>query len=318
MVLRLGSHGPLVMTFQKGLNALNFPVGEPDGNFGPATEAAVQDFQEAHGLNNDGVAGQATIAAYNASLNQICVAEDYSIPFEATPAAPVASSLLTWTKLPADALRGGYAFTHLRSDVAPSYTALYETVHSLSGVLTSAGGRRPLTTEASAASQSKTSMHYVGRAFDMAIPTGMVDPETDPFIIVEDGDKWIVWCRSTLDPVELASKCSVLGIGGGAIKVEGVYVGGGATHSKSVLVTAFNFTDLALTHGFHRISARKAFRAKADVMAAEWWHFQREEGLVPNQTTFGEELLKVYSPAECQQFVYWNEVKDYKFKENWF
>ena len=63
-VLKLGSTGPDVVTLQTKLNAAGFNVGTPDGNFGPATQTAVINFQKSKNLTPaDGVVGPATWAA---------------------------------------------------------------------------------------------------------------------------------------------------------------------------------------------------------------------------------------------------------------
>jgi Putative peptidoglycan binding domain len=63
MSYSVGSSGPDVVSIQNALNAAGAnPRLVPDGNFGPATEAAVRQFQTAHGLTSDGVVGPATIA----------------------------------------------------------------------------------------------------------------------------------------------------------------------------------------------------------------------------------------------------------------
>jgi peptidoglycan hydrolase-like protein with peptidoglycan-binding domain len=63
----MGDSGPSdsVTVLQQRLNAAGFNVGEPDGQFGPTTQAALQQFQAAQGLTADGVAGPATMAALN-------------------------------------------------------------------------------------------------------------------------------------------------------------------------------------------------------------------------------------------------------------
>ena len=54
-----GNAGPLVESLQRQLSDAGYPV-EPDGIFGPKTEAAVRAFQTAHGLQIDGIAGPET------------------------------------------------------------------------------------------------------------------------------------------------------------------------------------------------------------------------------------------------------------------
>jgi murein DD-endopeptidase MepM/ murein hydrolase activator NlpD len=61
-VLRRGSRGPAVGKLQAALTAAGFPT-VVDGDFGPATEAAVRALQGARGLVTDGVVGSQTWAA---------------------------------------------------------------------------------------------------------------------------------------------------------------------------------------------------------------------------------------------------------------
>ena len=63
-VLKQGSSGPDVVTLQQKLIALNFLTGTADGNFGPATTAAVVKFQQSKNINPaDGIVGPTTWAA---------------------------------------------------------------------------------------------------------------------------------------------------------------------------------------------------------------------------------------------------------------
>jgi hypothetical protein len=188
-----------------------------------------------------------------------------------------------------------------------AYNALYEEVHSLGGIITSAGGRRGLASKAGAA-RSKKSMHYTGLAFDMALPTGMKDPAVDPYVIEDiGGRRWRVWMR-----------CEE----GEEKTIEGTYItrraGKTVIHKKEVTDKFVDFTALALKHGFHSIRARSSFFRGGSYGGAEWWHFQYERALTEGVSKFGEELLKVYPLSKCESFIYWNEAKDCIFGKNWF
>ncbi len=61
--LQLGSDGPQVVKLQKKLQKAGFNPGSTDGDFGPATQAAVMAFQQSEGLLADGIAGPRTLAA---------------------------------------------------------------------------------------------------------------------------------------------------------------------------------------------------------------------------------------------------------------
>ncbi len=63
MVLLQGSSGSDVAKLQAQLQDLGFSPGLIDGNFGPATEAAVLAFQKSMGLLADGIAGPRTQGA---------------------------------------------------------------------------------------------------------------------------------------------------------------------------------------------------------------------------------------------------------------
>ena len=219
---------------------------------------------------------------------------------------------------PADKYKdyAGYKSLRLREDVAERYKALYNEVKELGGVVTTAGGRRSLAAKASP-SRSRTSMHYLGRAFDLALPTGMQNPRKDPYVITRDPSesrKWIVWAKTTDTDVPLTTldACVVKS----AKNAKGKYYT--QLHTQEISCRVFNFTELAKKHGFVRISARRSFFKGGSYSGSEWWHFQCEEGLRKGITRFGQELLKTYSLAEAQKFVYWDEAKDRVFGKNWF
>lgn len=61
-ILRFGDRGPDVAALQQSLQAAGFSPGVVDGIFGPRTEAAVRQAQEALGVTVDGLAGPETLA----------------------------------------------------------------------------------------------------------------------------------------------------------------------------------------------------------------------------------------------------------------
>lgn len=62
-MLRRGDSGDAVRALQSALAEAGFRPGMLDGDFGPATEAAVVAFQRSRGLLADGIAGPRTLAA---------------------------------------------------------------------------------------------------------------------------------------------------------------------------------------------------------------------------------------------------------------
>ena len=73
--LRRGDRGVTVENLQKGLQALKFATGTPDGVFGATTEAAVVDFQQSNNLSPDGIVGADTVRLLNAALAVRAVTE---------------------------------------------------------------------------------------------------------------------------------------------------------------------------------------------------------------------------------------------------
>lgn len=284
--LRKGDRGKNVRRLQEVLNARGATL-TVDGDFGPATEAAVEDFQESAGLFSDGIVGRRTWAA----LGMIDPDPPRSVEFG-------------WTKVPADRYREGYDSFRLRDDVAERYLGVREQVVAAGAILPSSGGRRSLTAHVSA-NRAATSLHYLGRALDLYVYAAMVDPDTDPIVVQPHPDRdraWIVYARAdagqylTFDAMTYQRK---------AIETSGCFV---------------NLTELFRSAGFASIRARKSFYSSAPNTnngSAEWWHFQNEEGLVRDVTTFGSELLRVYTPQEVDGTPPW-KYRDRTFKDGWF
>ena len=294
-VLRKGSKGEAVRNLQSALNAMGYDAGAADGIFGKGTESALEDWQLDAGLYPDGVFGPVSLGKMSKTY------ANHGIVLEKMPEPTKASGeMLSWVSCKTDVWNDkGYATCTLRSDVAEDYKRLTEKLHALGAIMTTAGGRRGLSGKASP-SRSRTSMHYLGRAFDLALPSGMQNPKKDPYVIVQREDdprRFVVWarCESTEVPEKtlMGMRCSTRG---------------GKTFLTKVEVTDrfVNFTELAAEHGFTPIRARRSFLRGGRYTGAEWWHFQWEKGLEKGRTTFGSELLRVYPEDEARKFVYWH------------
>lgn len=311
MVLKRGSKGADVQKLQNGLASLGYSVGNPDGIFGGKTEDAVEDFQEASDLLPDGIFGKGSMAAYNAK-----VAPEFRFAVAVQPDPPdlPPSQKNKWVTVPCHVGGGGFKTTTMRDDAAESFKALYDEVTKLGGKLTSAGGKRALS-QGGGKAQSKTSMHYLGRAHDMALGAAMQNPLKDVAVVCRrspdkpwgEDRKWVVWLRTDNPAVP---EITLQGVRCSTVNKKTVL--------KEIPVTGrfFNFTELAAKHGWTGISGRKTFFKGGGYTSAEWWHFQWEQGLVKGQTTFGSELLRLYSPAQCKALKWWDEVKDAVFGDD--
>ncbi len=310
LILKLGSTGEPVAVLQKALKDLDFSPGKIDGDFGLKTELAVEKFQNKSNILVDGIVGPGTIHEIDIQLSKLNLPVS-NLAVSIQTSFNTSSKKIRWIKCPADIFpgRGGYGSLTLRADVAKAYKDLYDDVHTMGGIITTAGGKRPLTSKTSP-SRSKKSMHYVGLAFDLALPTGMQNHNSDPYIITDQGNRdWEVWCRTedpsvpviTLEAVTVSTKS-----------------GKTAISKKDVTGRFFSFTELANHHGFKPIRARKSFFRGGSYTGAEWWHFQWEKGLTKGSSSFGEELLKLYPLDRCEKFHYWNQVKNCVFGIDWF
>jgi putative chitinase len=90
-ILKQGSSGPDVLGLQKKLKDLGFDPNGVDGNFGPGTKAAVIAFQQSKGLQADGIAGPATLAALQAAAGGAAAAGGDSVSGGAATSAAAAA-----------------------------------------------------------------------------------------------------------------------------------------------------------------------------------------------------------------------------------
>jgi hypothetical protein len=64
-----GATGSQVKILQRALTSLGYSPGKADGDYGPSTQSAVEQFQAAKGLSPDGVVGPQTLAALQQALS---------------------------------------------------------------------------------------------------------------------------------------------------------------------------------------------------------------------------------------------------------
>lgn len=197
---------------------------------------------------------------------------------------------LSFVKCEADLVPGTQGKDHLwlRQDAAEKYCTLRKKIKEMGGILTTAGGKRPLS-EGTSSDRSVTSMHYMGLAFDLATDSGFFNPDTDPFVITIAGNNyWEVWCRSQK---------------GEERKLNVIYWddwNSGVDKTTTVQGKFINFTEICAQHGFYPIRPRLSFTRKQNrkYVGCEWWHFQADDLLIPNLSQFGIELLRIegYTP----------------------
>lgn len=277
--LRYGSLGDDVRELQR---RLAIPV---DGSFGPKTERAVSEYQTAHDLIADGIVGPATWEALGETL----------VPSEDWRDVP----RLGWRTTPCDVYGDSYTTVTLRDDVSEALDRVAAELHAVGARLTSSGGRRRLTATVSA-TRSATSLHYLGRAIDLHVGSGMDDPRSDPYVVTQDADRyWRVWAACESGQGRALTLAGWVHSGQRAVEVTGFFV---------------DLTEIMARHGFSRIRRRRSYPSTYG--AAEWWHHQYEGGLVAGVTRYGDELLRVYPQAELAHTPPWR-YRDGLWHRDW-
>lgn len=295
-MIKNGNKGELVKNLQEGLKKLGYHISKIDGIFGDKTEKAVIEFQEDHGLYADGIVGDITASELRKALE---VDFDEQMPPVSSPDA--GNDLMEWVRVPADKYRDGYDRFFLREDAAEAYLNVREQVLEAGGLLTSSGARRSLTAHVSP-SRSATSFHYTGLALDLFVGSGMENTHRNPFIIVSEGDRyWRVFVKAD---------------GGTEMELQAITYGSRKS-PKPVTGKFVDVTQLFEVAGFKRIRARKSFFNGGTWLGAEWWHFQYEQALEKGVSTFGGELLKVYTEKQLQNTPPW-KFRNRVFGKDWF
>ncbi len=325
MLLKRGKKGDAVRALQAMLKFLGYQevsgqVSTPtirtldeDGIFGPATEAAVLSFQEDQGLLVDGIVGAETMAAlqeaYARRHGELVAVGDLAV-IETVPDSRRSLTMFTLQREPAHVYGEGYGIVNLRSDVADAYRKVYDIVDAHGAMMTSSGGIRSLHATVSAA-RSHTSMHYLGRAFDLYIYSGMIGAQDAPYAVTktEEDRRYRVYARcdtgratqTDLHQATTLTKVVTYQNREGNQECTGVFL---------------DLTALLHDHGFKSIRARPRFEDGGSLLGAEWWHFQYEEGLIPGVSTFGQELMRLYAVSTLEGTPPWRH-RDKVFGEDW-
>jgi hypothetical protein len=283
MILKKGTVNSAVELLQKLLTERGFDTKGVDGWFGNDTEVAVMAFQRAHGIKDDGIVGDDTWRALGENP---------------TPQPQPDEAKMHWEKVPANVFKDGYDNFRLREDVARSYLSVYNAVKEAGGIIPSSGGKRELSAYVGQG-RSATSFHYTGRALDVMIGSAMANPTRDPLVVAQDStDRNPYW------------RIFVKADGGEQMTLDGMTWRRGAPLTKRVSGRFIDLTELFKQAGFDRIRARNNWREK--YINTEWWHFQYETGLIAGESTFGDELLKVYDRDFVARYRPW-EYRHYIF-----
>ena len=324
MLLRLKSpriENELVRTCQEMLNFLGFrytikstagqTVSRPlleDGIYGEETDKVVIHFQRSEGLLRDGIVGPNTMQA----LEKAWTERHLELDSPGMAAVDGMPDRHTFVRVAADPCGQGYDRLLLRDDVAEAYQNVLKEVRRHKGILTSSGGIRNLNATTNS-SRSRTSMHYLGRALDLYIYSGMVDPDSDPYVITQEPEERRYRVHARIKGVKKGNRTTTGTEPSGKIVTYDSRKGTLSCKKDRFL----DLTKLFEAHGFKPIRARRQFDEGASMMmGAEWWHFQYEKGLLWGITTFGSELLKVYSKSTLEGTAPW-EHRDRVFGINW-
>lgn len=239
-------------------------------------------------------------AKENGGIPVDLIRDDVEVPGsdEKVPAAiPDSSGKIPFAKVPTDTFKKQIL---LRKDAAEAYKKIYDEVKKNGGKMLISGGLRDLDTKAGVGA-SKSSLHYVGRAFDIGIYFGLQNIEKDPYLVtVDENNRWIVWCKTNNTNFP-------------EIELDAIIwkPNTGINNRQKIKARVFSFTDIAKKYGFSRIQAWQSFYNNGGPYdEAEWWHFQYQAGLSAGNSSYGEEMLLVYPKEVAEKFIYWEQSKD--------
>jgi len=280
-MLKQGSEGAAVKRVQTLIGV------KASGVFDARTAQRVKLFQRRHRLGVDGVVGPLTWGAMVAEAARQRKVDAL------WPRVSIVRIDLPQSDDLTELIEKGVSYGHLRTraDLAKILGLVFAQLDGSGVVLTTSGGMRSLRGTVTQ-SRSSTSLHYVGRAIDLGVYTGAVDPRVDPFLVAVDEDlkaarRFRVYARAEDVDHPLVEKRTFMALSRKKrrpVQVEGV--------------PCVDITALFARMGLHGIAARRwAWDAPCSgngLSGLEWWHFQWEEGLEEGLTAFGDELLCVH------------------------
>jgi peptidoglycan hydrolase-like protein with peptidoglycan-binding domain len=330
-----------------------------DGTFGPQTELALMDFQRDQGVLVDGVLGPQTMSALEDAYTRHNLEMDSPGPDALAGFNPVGQPITEAARgaaarrvafirvdtnnkeagKPRPGYLAGFPALQLRADIAERYKAARDELNRCGGWFTSSGGKRALDSPVTIG-RSSTSMHFLGRAFDLYVYSGMVDPAKDSYIveIPPEGRKAIAYrddCFAIIDDKEAAkrslenpgrwswriwARCEGEGSENvPVVKIENVatYLDYRGERTAPVEGRFVDLTTLMAKHGFKPGRPHpRFFDFRGDPIYADWWHFRCEDGLIPRVSTFGGELLRIYSETTLAGTSPWEE-RHKVFGDDW-
>jgi hypothetical protein len=237
--------------------------------------------------------------------------------------------IFTWSQVPAFGIKNGgvsYNRNSISSEFEDKYMNAYNKIIALGGVLTSGGGRRDLST----IDKPRLGMHNIGRAIDLGAYSGLYgninENEDTVYLVIRDNPNnekslYTVWC-----PIVKTRPDFDQAVYNAALNETGLITN--QTFTVSLVKTlqnqstyqwtgeAFNLTKILEDQGFVRIPPIDDYLTKGNFKGTEWWHYEIHDGLVVNETTALNEMLKMYTLKEAmEKHKYFDEVKDFVWSQ---
>lgn len=248
--LSYGSQHPQVITMQRLLGI------EQSGVFDDATFEYVIRWQRANRIYSNGVFG---FSSWRKATHELDLHTEYS------------AYKTTFFDVVGRSKTKGVA----SEQTSEKFRALRDYVREHKGIFPGDDGRRFLH-EVSTSCIDGTSLLYVGRCVQLDRASGMVDPFTDPYVVVlQKPNLWVVYARAEDgEEMELDAYTNDYA----SVPVTGKFV---------------NVTEKALELGLRQSRFMHHFLL-GEPNASLWWMFEDHEGLTPGLTW--SEILQEFHP----------------------